>query len=83
MISSLNGDTRLLIATKRCGTIVNMVVKNKDLCMTPDATIHAQKCNAVGGIQYPLVNISNSFTINTFSADDKLTHHGCNAVECG
>ena len=63
-LHTLIGDTKILIATKRCRTIGNAVVRNKDLCSTPNALELDQKCNVGGCLQCPLVNPDNSITIN-------------------
>lgn len=63
-IQTLIGDTKLIIATKRGRTIGNALVKNKNICMSQDSDLPNQKCNASGCLQCPLVNQSNTLTIN-------------------
>ena len=54
-ITELIGETRVMFAIKKHGSIGNMMVKNKELSMKENTT-NGQKCNGPGCMQCPLVN---------------------------
>ena len=54
-IAELIGETRVMFAIKKHGSIGNMMVKNKELSMK-ESTTNGQKCNGPGCMQCPLVN---------------------------
>ena len=62
-IQTLIGDTRIVVAIKKNRSIGNTVVRNKELC-TKQIELENQKCNAQNCQQCPLVNTSNTITIN-------------------
>ena len=59
----LIGDTRVMFAIKKLGSIGNMMVKNKLLSIKENTTTE-QTCNAPGCKQCPLVNKEHRFLIN-------------------
>ena len=63
-IKSLIGNTRVMFAIKKHGSIGNMMVQNKHLSINSNATSNGQKCNSTGCKQCPLVNTKDRFLIN-------------------
>ena len=62
-IQTLIGDTKIVVAIKKNQTIGNMMIRNKQLC-AKEIELENQKCNAQNCQQCPLVNTSNTITIN-------------------
>ena len=62
-IRTLIGDTKIVVAIKKNQSIRNAVVRNKELC-TKQIELETQKCNAQNCLQCPLVNTSDTITIN-------------------
>ena len=63
-IKELIGDTRVMFAIKKQGSIGNMMVQNKRLSIKENIMTNDQKCNAPGCKQCPLVNEERRFVIN-------------------
>ena len=63
-IKELIGDTRVMFAIKKQGSIGNMMVQNKQLSIKPNTIANDQKCNAPGCRQCPLVNKERRLVIN-------------------
>ena len=72
-IKSLIGDTRVMFAIKKHGSIGNMMVQNKHLSMKTNTATNGQKCNSAGCKQCPLVNPEDRFVINGTSL--KIPRH--------
>ena len=63
-IKELIGDTRVMFAIKKHGSLGNMMVQNKQLSIKPNTLTNNQKCNAPGCRQCPLVNKEHRLVIN-------------------
>ena len=62
-ISELIGDTRVMFAMRKKTSIGNTIVRNKKLSLHKTVA-EGQKCNGRGCRQCPLVNESQSLTVN-------------------
>ena len=62
-LQQIIGETKIVMAVKKNPSIGNKVVKNKSLS-TEQTQLPNQKCNATNCRQCPLVNTSNSVTVN-------------------
>ena len=62
-LQQIIGETRIVMAIKKNPSIGNKLVKNKILS-TEETQLPNQKCNSTNCAQCPLVNTSNSVTVN-------------------
>ena len=63
-IKAVFGNISVKIATRRCSSIGNAVVKNKAVCIPKDSKIHNQKCGDKRCKICPLMLTDNSVMIN-------------------
>ena len=63
-IQALIGNVRIMFATKKCSSIGNSVVRNKQLSF-PNVALVNQRCNVGGCLQCPLTTTETSITINS------------------
>ena len=60
----LIGNTRIIMAAKKCSSIGNMFVRNKPLSISNSVTSDNQRCNARSCRQCPLTNEKSKMLIN-------------------
>ena len=60
---TLIGSTKIVMAVKKCQSIGNSIIRNKSISLEPIQQEN-QKCNAPNCQQCPLVNSSNSTSVN-------------------
>ena len=63
-IKAVFGDISVKIATRKCSSIGNLVIKNKSLCMSKDSESVNQKCGDKRCMICPLMVTTNSVVVN-------------------
>ena len=80
-IKAVFGNINVIMATRKCSSIGNFVVKNKTLCISNDIRTNSQKCGDSRCKTCPLMITKNSVTIN----DKELPipqNLNCKSKEC-